>query len=107
MDGVCSTSITGDGKDRLEVVGFSIDVVSLISRLRKKICHADIIRVPELKENKPPMSISPILTPQAMDQDNQRFNYPFPGSSSVSEESPSSSPRPASFKGKGKQEFVP
>lgn len=42
-----------------------------------------------------------------MDQDNQRFNYPFPGSSSVSEESPSSSPRPASFMGKGKQEVRP
>jgi hypothetical protein len=51
--GVNSVAITGEAKDRLEVVGESIDIACLINRLRKKVCRADdIVVVEEAKDNK-------------------------------------------------------
>jgi hypothetical protein len=49
---VNSVAITGDAKDRLEVVGESIDIACLINHLRKKICGADILLVEEVKDKK-------------------------------------------------------
>ena len=45
--------VTGDGKDRLEVVGDGIDAVRLASCLRRKIGHAEILQVEEVKDKKP------------------------------------------------------
>ncbi|XP_062185465.1 heavy metal-associated isoprenylated plant protein 47-like isoform X2 [Phragmites australis] len=52
-DGVISMGITGDDKDRLEVVGENVDSACLVKRLRKKLCrHAGILQVEEVKEKK-------------------------------------------------------
>jgi len=50
--GVNSVAITGEAKDRLEVVGESIDIPCLINLLRKKVCRADIVVVEEVKDKK-------------------------------------------------------
>ncbi|CAN6235305.1 unnamed protein product [Urochloa humidicola] len=54
-DGVSKMGITGDGKDRLEVEGDGIDAVCLVKCLRRKIGHAEILQVEEVKpaEKKP------------------------------------------------------
>ncbi|RCV34040.1 hypothetical protein SEVIR_7G139400v4 [Setaria viridis] len=54
-DGVSSMGVTGDGKDQLEVVGDGVDTVCLVLCLRKKIGHAEILKVEEVKpaEKKP------------------------------------------------------
>ena len=52
--GVGSIGITGDLKDRLEVVGEGIDITCLVHCLRKKVCrHAEILKVEEVKDKKP------------------------------------------------------
>jgi hypothetical protein len=50
--GVSSMGVTGDGRDRLEVVGESVDTVCLVKCLRKKVGHATILQVEEVKEKK-------------------------------------------------------
>ncbi|CAL5068353.1 unnamed protein product [Urochloa decumbens] len=54
-DGVSKMGITGDGKDRLEVEGEGVDAVCLVQCLRRKIGHAEILQVEEVKpaEKKP------------------------------------------------------
>uniref|UniRef100_A0ACD5UQI5 Uncharacterized protein n=1 Tax=Avena sativa TaxID=4498 RepID=A0ACD5UQI5_AVESA len=49
--GVISVGITGDGRDMLEVVG-NVDTVGLVSCLRKKLVHANIVKVEEVKDKK-------------------------------------------------------
>jgi hypothetical protein len=51
--------ITGDDKDKLEVVGDGVDTVCLASCLRRKLSHADILQVEEVKDNKPPDEPTP------------------------------------------------
>ncbi|XP_037481630.1 heavy metal-associated isoprenylated plant protein 46-like [Triticum dicoccoides] len=48
--GVTSMEITGDSRDQLEVVGDGVDPVCLVSCLRKKLGHAQIIKVEEVKK---------------------------------------------------------
>ncbi|KAM3387550.1 hypothetical protein ACQJBY_010409 [Aegilops geniculata] len=48
--GVTSMGITGDTRDQLEVVGDGVDPVCLVSCLRKKLGHAQIIKVEEVKK---------------------------------------------------------
>ncbi|TVU15650.1 hypothetical protein EJB05_39182, partial [Eragrostis curvula] len=48
-----SVGITGDGKDRLEMVGDGVDTVCLVQRLRKKIGQTEILQVEEVKDKKP------------------------------------------------------
>lgn len=60
--GVSSMEITGDGKDRLEVVGVDVDAVCLVTCLRKKLGYADIVKVEEVKDKKPeekPKAVEP------------------------------------------------
>ncbi|KAL6652577.1 hypothetical protein ACP70R_011502 [Stipagrostis hirtigluma subsp. patula] len=52
-DGVISMAITGDARDRLEVVGDGVDPVCLVSCLRRKLGHAEILQVEEVKDKKP------------------------------------------------------
>ncbi|BAH92703.1 heavy metal-associated isoprenylated plant protein 47 [Oryza sativa Japonica Group] len=49
-DGVISLAITGDDRDKLEVVGVGVDVTRLVICLRKKVCYAEILLVEEEKE---------------------------------------------------------
>uniref|UniRef100_A0A0D9ZLY4 HMA domain-containing protein n=1 Tax=Oryza glumipatula TaxID=40148 RepID=A0A0D9ZLY4_9ORYZ len=51
-DGVISLAITGDDRDKLEVVGVGVDVTRLVICLRKKVCYAEILLVEEVKEEK-------------------------------------------------------
>ncbi|KAF8715028.1 hypothetical protein HU200_027574 [Digitaria exilis] len=49
-DGVISMEITGgDSRDPLEVVGDGVDAVRLVSCLRRKLGHAEILQVEEVK----------------------------------------------------------
>ncbi|XP_020149008.1 heavy metal-associated isoprenylated plant protein 47 [Aegilops tauschii subsp. strangulata] len=48
--GVTSMGIIGDARDQLEVVGDGVDPVCLVSCLRKKLGHAHIIKVEEVKK---------------------------------------------------------
>jgi hypothetical protein len=50
--GVISMGVTGDARDRLEVVGDCVDTVCLVKCLRKKVGHATILQVEEVKEKK-------------------------------------------------------
>uniref|UniRef100_A0A0E0KRQ1 HMA domain-containing protein n=1 Tax=Oryza punctata TaxID=4537 RepID=A0A0E0KRQ1_ORYPU len=52
-DGVISMAITGDDRDRLEVVGDGVDVTCLVTCLRKKVRYADVLQVEEVKDKKP------------------------------------------------------
>ena len=45
--------VTGDGRDQLEVVGDGVDTVCLVKCLRRKLGHADILKVEEVKDKKP------------------------------------------------------
>ncbi|KAF7036461.1 hypothetical protein CFC21_047122 [Triticum aestivum] len=60
--GVTSMGITGDARDQLEVVGDGVDPVCLVSCLRKKLGHAHIIKVEEVK--KPEEKKKPVNPPQ-------------------------------------------
>lgn len=44
--------VTGAGKDELEVIGDGVDTVVLVKCLRKKLGHADILKVEEVKDKK-------------------------------------------------------
>ncbi|XP_037478139.1 heavy metal-associated isoprenylated plant protein 12-like [Triticum dicoccoides] len=48
--GVTSMGITVDARDQLEVVGDGLDPVCLVSCLCKKLGHAQIIKVEEVKK---------------------------------------------------------
>ncbi|TVU15654.1 hypothetical protein EJB05_39186, partial [Eragrostis curvula] len=54
VSGVSSVGITGDLKDRLEVVGEGVDAVFLVSCLRskKKFGHVEILLVEDVKDKK-------------------------------------------------------
>ena len=45
--------IAGDYRDKLEVVGDGVDAACLVSCLRRKLGHADILKVEEVKDKKP------------------------------------------------------
>ncbi|CAN6228471.1 unnamed protein product [Urochloa humidicola] len=49
-DGVISMEIAGGGRDKLEVVGNGVDAVSLVSCLRRKLGHAEILQVEVVKD---------------------------------------------------------
>nr|ACG42942.1 ATFP4 [Zea mays] len=55
-NGVISVAIAGE---KLEVVGDDVDPVRLASCLRRKVGHADILHVEEVKDKKPPEDPKP------------------------------------------------
>ncbi|XP_047071011.1 heavy metal-associated isoprenylated plant protein 16-like isoform X2 [Lolium rigidum] len=58
--GVISVAITGDYADRLEVIGDGVDLVCLVSCLRKKVGRAVILQVePQVKDKKPEEETKP------------------------------------------------
>ncbi|XP_062225880.1 disease resistance protein RGA5-like [Phragmites australis] len=52
VTGVSSVGVTGDSKDRLEVIGEGVDTVCLVTCLRKKVGRANIVLVEEVKDKK-------------------------------------------------------
>jgi hypothetical protein len=48
--GVISMEIAGDYRDKLEVVGDGVDAACLVSCLRRKLGHAEILQVEEVKD---------------------------------------------------------
>ena len=40
-------ALTGDARDRLEVVGNGIDLITLVIALRRKLGHANIVKIIE------------------------------------------------------------
>ncbi|GMY30807.1 heavy metal-associated isoprenylated plant protein 47-like [Fagus crenata] len=52
-DGVNSVAIEGSDKDQLVVIGEGVDSANLTCSLRKKLCHATLLSVEEVKEKKP------------------------------------------------------
>ncbi|XWS11315.1 hypothetical protein CRYUN_Cryun38cG0073000 [Craigia yunnanensis] len=51
-DGVVSVALHGPEKDKLMIVGDGVDAVSLTSSLRKKLSHASLETVEEVKDKK-------------------------------------------------------
>jgi hypothetical protein len=76
LAGVISVGITGDGKDRLEVVGDNVDSVCLASCLRRKLGHAEIMQVEEVKDKKP--EDKKPEEPKAVVHQQPYFYYPPP-----------------------------
>ncbi|XWS27762.1 hypothetical protein CRYUN_Cryun25bG0008500 [Craigia yunnanensis] len=58
-DGVTSVALHGPEKDKLMIVGEGIDAACLTSSLRKKLCHAILETVEEVKEPPPPKPKTP------------------------------------------------
>ena len=50
--GVDSVALVGDGRAQVVVVGDGVDSVKLTSALRKKVGHAQLVEVGEVKEEK-------------------------------------------------------
>ncbi|CAL5068354.1 unnamed protein product [Urochloa decumbens] len=48
-NGVSSIAIAGALQDQLEVVGDGMDITRLVKCLDKKLCHAEILKVEEVK----------------------------------------------------------
>ncbi|KAM0831385.1 hypothetical protein ACQ4PT_065583 [Festuca glaucescens] len=48
--GVDSVALAGDGKDQVVVVGDGVDSVKLTTALRKKVGHAQLVQVGEVKK---------------------------------------------------------
>ncbi|XP_021287408.1 heavy metal-associated isoprenylated plant protein 47-like [Herrania umbratica] len=62
-DGVTSVALHGPEKDKLMIEGDGVDAACLTSSLRKKLCHASLEIVEEVKEKneEPPKSPTPII----------------------------------------------
>lgn len=55
--------IAGEGKDRVAVVGNGVDSVSLTRSLRKKLGHASLLSVEEVKDEPTPTQATSTPTP--------------------------------------------
>ncbi|XP_037474024.1 heavy metal-associated isoprenylated plant protein 47-like [Triticum dicoccoides] len=58
--GVDSAALAGDRKDQLVVVGHGVDSVNLTSALRRKVGHAQLLQVVDVKKEdgkKPPAAV--------------------------------------------------
>uniref|UniRef100_A0A2N9HPC9 HMA domain-containing protein n=1 Tax=Fagus sylvatica TaxID=28930 RepID=A0A2N9HPC9_FAGSY len=51
-NGVISVAIEGSDKDQLVVIGEDVDSANLTCSLRKKLCHATLLNVEEVKVKK-------------------------------------------------------
>ena len=68
--------VTGDGRDQLEVVGDGVDTVGLVQCLRKKIGHAEILKVEEVKPAEKKPDRGQALPPRAFHGGRRRGNLP-------------------------------
>uniref|UniRef100_A0ACD5YT66 Uncharacterized protein n=1 Tax=Avena sativa TaxID=4498 RepID=A0ACD5YT66_AVESA len=61
--GVDSVALAGDGKDQVVVVGEGIDSVRITTALRKKVGHAQLLQVGEVKkeEEKKPAAAASVV----------------------------------------------
>ncbi|XWS51775.1 hypothetical protein CRYUN_Cryun11dG0012100 [Craigia yunnanensis] len=62
-DGVTSVALHGPQKDELMIIGEGIDAACLTSSLRKKLCHASLETVEEVKEIPKEPATPPTLDP--------------------------------------------
>ncbi|XVF03689.1 hypothetical protein REPUB_Repub05bG0015200 [Reevesia pubescens] len=62
-DGVTSVALHGPEKDKLMIEGDGVDAACLTASLRKKLCHASLELVEEVKEKKPPKPPTPTPPP--------------------------------------------
>ncbi|KAL8031781.1 hypothetical protein ABFS82_13G049200 [Erythranthe guttata] len=53
ISGVESAAITGQERDRVEVVGDDVDAVELTRQLRKNVAYAELVSVGEAKKEAP------------------------------------------------------
>jgi len=71
--GVSSIGIVGDGRDRLEVVGDGMDVVCLVHCLRKKLGHAELLMMGDVKDKEArPEPVVVVNTEEARPADDKR-----------------------------------
>ena len=64
-------ALTGDARDRLEVVGNGVDSIALVSALRRKLGHAQLLEVGEYKKGS--RALNELSQPMA-----QAYMYPCP-----------------------------
>ncbi|XP_068654440.1 heavy metal-associated isoprenylated plant protein 47-like [Aristolochia californica] len=71
--GVNSVAVEGDDKDKVVVVGDSVDAVYLVELLRKKVGHTTLLSVEEVKpkDDKPKETKQPSSTPGTFSEINQ------------------------------------
>ncbi|XVF03688.1 hypothetical protein REPUB_Repub05bG0015100 [Reevesia pubescens] len=67
-DGVTSVALHGPEKDKLMIEGDGVDAPCLTASLRKKLCHASLEIVEEVKEKKPTPTPTPIVYCQQQPQ---------------------------------------
>jgi len=94
--GVISMAITGDAREKLEVVGDGVDPVRLVSCLRRKVGHAEILQVEEVKdkksegkkpeEPKPPQPVAVYPPPQCYPGGYHYYRHPPPPPMVICEE---------------------
>ncbi|KAL4280712.1 hypothetical protein GQ457_03G023060 [Hibiscus cannabinus] len=53
LAGVTSVALEGAEKDKLVIIGDGVDAACLTEALRKKLCHASIEIVEQVKDSKP------------------------------------------------------
>ncbi|KAA8539076.1 hypothetical protein F0562_025768 [Nyssa sinensis] len=68
-DGVNSVAIAGKDKDEVVVIGDGVDAVRLTSLLRKKVGHADLVSVEEVKRK---------VEEKTKDQTPFQYQYQYP-----------------------------
>ncbi|KAM3406599.1 hypothetical protein ACQJBY_000584 [Aegilops geniculata] len=72
--GVDSVALAGDGKDQVVVVGHGVDSVKLTSALRRKVGHAELVQVGDVKKEdgkKPPAAVVEHYYPHS------GYSYPY------------------------------
>ncbi|KAL7129220.1 hypothetical protein ABFS83_13G050300 [Erythranthe nasuta] len=64
ISGVESAALTGQERDRVEVVGDDVDAVELTRQLRKNVAYAELVSVAEAKKEAPATAAVVAPTPQ-------------------------------------------
>uniref|UniRef100_A0A0E0NH10 HMA domain-containing protein n=1 Tax=Oryza rufipogon TaxID=4529 RepID=A0A0E0NH10_ORYRU len=89
--GVDSVALAGDGKDQVVVVGDGVDSIKLTAALRKKVGHATLVTVGEVKkeEKKPEPAAAAVEYPWSY---HPAYTYAPPAQHVVYQQYPASSP---------------
>jgi hypothetical protein len=76
--GVDSVALGGDGKDQVVVVGNGVDSVKLTSALRKKVGHAHLVQVGEVKEEEKKKPAEAAVTANVVEYTYPWHYYQYP-----------------------------
>ncbi|EYU41174.1 hypothetical protein ABFS82_13G050100 [Erythranthe guttata] len=63
ISGVESAALTGQERDRVEVVGDDVDAVELTRQLRKNVAYAELVSVGEAKNEAPATAAAAVVAP--------------------------------------------